>query len=638
MIEAADRIVLPGGIELRDYQAATLGELLNPPADVWRDLAVLATGGGKTIIFAALLHRLIPPGKRGLVLAHREELLTQARDKIAMVDPDLDVEIEQAGLRATRDFGFLANERRQVVVSSVQSLHKKRREQFAPDAFDVIIVDEAHHATAPTYVDILTYFGCFDEARRTRLVGVTATPNRSDGKGLGEVFQRIAAVYGIRELVDREWLVAPRAIRVNTETDLSSVKVTAGDFNVGELEDAVNTDSRNALIVAAYRRYAAQRQGIVFAAGVEHAGQLSRLFTDAGIPAEPVWGASGADIRHDTLDRFRRGELQVLTNFAVLTEGFDEPAVSAIVLARPTMSDLLMTQMVGRGLRLFTDKTDCICIDVQDITKRRKCISVPSLAGLPAGFDTGELDIFQAKKKLDSLDPRLVARAQSIEEVDRILERIAGGMSAVEVDILSGATADPVCAQYSRLTWASSGPDSYGIRVTSGGPELSISVDTLGKWRVFIRQIGGQWEPLFNDLPDAASAFTLADGYIGTRYDTKLIDRTARWRSDPCSEPQLRMLSKLGVFLSPDDATEFANQYSLSKGQASMLIDDALARQRDGQKIEPILSAYAKPDAAKIRAQVIEKRSTLIEQLAQIEDSETLERIAALLAGGHHAN
>lgn len=584
---------LPGGIDLRDYQVDTLQELLNPPEGIWRDLAVLATGGGKTIIFAAMLHRLIQPGQRALVLAHREELLTQARDKIAMVDPDLDVEIEQAEKRAMRNLGMFGDQRRQVVVSSVQSLHKKRREEFAPDAFDLVIVDEAHHATAQSYVDILTYFGCLDDQRKTRLVGVTATPNRSDGKGLGEVFQRIAAIYGIKELVERKWLVPPRALRVNSGTDLSEIKVTAGDFNQGELQHAVNTDDRNGLILAAYMQYARDRQGIIFAAGVEHAGELAKLFTSAGIVAEPVWGASGADIRHDTLDRFRKGEIQVLTNFAVLTEGFDEPAVGCIVLARPTMSDLLMTQMVGRGLRLYDGKDDCICIDVQDITKKRKCVSVPSLAGLPDGFDTDGEDIFAAKQRFDALDPRLAGMAHSLEEVEALLAKIAAGMSIVEVDIMAATAVDPVIESNSRLMWSSTGPDNFTIRIMRDGPQLSISVNTLGYWRVMIKDnVATPWREMHHDISDLKTAFKIADDYIAGRYETKLIDRKAKWREDKCTPPQLGLLRKLGVFLTDKDANEFADRYDMSKGQASMLIDDAQMRKRSGQKIEPIRVGY----------------------------------------------
>ncbi len=579
-------VELPGGMVLRDYQVATLDELLAPPEGVWRDLAVLATGGGKTIIFAALLHRLIAPGKRGLVLAHREELLTQARDKIALVDPDLDVEIEQAEKRATRDFGMFAGARRHVVVSSVQSLHEKRREEFSPDAFDVVIVDEAHHSTAQSYLDILDYFGCLSSTRKTRLVGVTATPNRTDGKGLGQVYQRIAAVYGIRELVERSWLVPPRAIRVNSSADLSAVKVTAGDFALGDLERAVNTDERNALVVAAYQKFAAGRQGLVFASGVDHAMELARLFTAANMPSEPVWGASGADIRHDTLDRFRRKELQVLTNFAVLTEGFDEPSVSAIVLARPTMSDLLMTQMIGRGLRLNESKDDCICIDVQDVTKKRNCISVPSLAGLPPSFDVQGQSIFAAKNQFDLLDPRLASLVHSVGDVERMLARVAAGMSAIEVDILGGAV-DPICEQNSRFMWALTGPDTYQIRVTTGGLRLAISANTLGEWVVRMNQ-GFGWEMLFDKLPSIERAFNLADTFIVKNHNTMLIDRTARWRNEPCTLPQLRKLKAMRVFMSASDAEAFAAQYRLSKGQASMMIDDATARRSSGKPIEPI--------------------------------------------------
>src|SRR5690348_13494903 len=175
-------------IALRDYQEEAVSRLLGPPENVNRSLAVLPTGSGKTIVFAALLDRFLQSGERALVLAHREELLTQARDKIAFAAPSLHVEIEQAASFASRthpESSLFQNRERSVVVGSVQTLRGKRLKQWDTDAFKIIIVDEAHHATAGAYVDILTHFGCFDGA--TRLVGVTATPGRTDGVGLGAI-------------------------------------------------------------------------------------------------------------------------------------------------------------------------------------------------------------------------------------------------------------------------------------------------------------------------------------------------------------------------------------------------------------------------------------------------------------------
>jgi superfamily II DNA or RNA helicase len=298
-----DRRGAPVPIELRDYQEKAVAALLEPPEEVTRSLAVLPTGSGKTIIFTALLDRILQSGERALVLAHREELLTQARDKIALVAPSLHVEIEQAASFASRTHpsSFLFEDReRSVVVGSMQTLRGKRLKEWAPDAFRIIILDEAHHATSGAYIDILTHFGCLDGL--TRLVGVTVTPKRTDGIGLGAIFQEIAIEYGIRDMIRCGFLVPIRAWQVQTSIDLRSVKTTAGDYAVGELEEAVNNEKRNYEIVSAYEQYANGMQSVVFCAGVQHSRSVADIFTQRGIPAEPVWGDMGREARAEALE------------------------------------------------------------------------------------------------------------------------------------------------------------------------------------------------------------------------------------------------------------------------------------------------------------------------------------------------
>jgi superfamily II DNA or RNA helicase len=255
-------------IKLRDYQEHTITALLNPPEDVTRSLAVLPTGSGKTIIFTALLDRVLRNGERALVLAHREELLTQARDKIAFAAPSLHVEIEQAASFASRTHptsSFFEGRERSVVVGSMQTLRGKHLKEWPSDAFRIVILDEAHHATSAAYVEILTHFGCLDDF--TRLVGVTSTPKRTDGIGLGAIFQEIAVEYGIRDMIRSGYLVPIRAWQVQTSIDLRSVKTTAGDYAIGELEKTVNTEKRNYEIVSAYEQYASDMQSVVFLRG-----------------------------------------------------------------------------------------------------------------------------------------------------------------------------------------------------------------------------------------------------------------------------------------------------------------------------------------------------------------------------------
>lgn len=180
-----------------------------------------------------------------------------------------------------------------------------RLQSWAQDTFDLVIIDEAHHGAAKSYVSIAEHFGCLDDAQRTPLIGVTATPMRSDKVGLDVLFQEIAASYGIASLVEKGYLCDIRAISVQTETDLRQVKIRAGDYSQHELEDVTDTADRNSLIIAAHRKYALDRPTIVFATGVGHALHLAVLFERSGTPAEAIYGAMGEDERRAALYAMR---------------------------------------------------------------------------------------------------------------------------------------------------------------------------------------------------------------------------------------------------------------------------------------------------------------------------------------------
>jgi len=575
-------------LALRDYQEETLASLVGPDKTA-ADLVVCATGGGKTVMFAGLLDRELTPGKRALVLAHRDELIDQAVDKIRWVAPDLGIEREKAEHRATRMAGLFGMPQRGVVVASVQTLRGKRLEEWPRDAFDIIICDEAHHATAASYVAIFEYF------QTARLVGFTATPSRSDGKPLGDVFSRIAVDFGIRHLVQRGWLVPVAARVVRTDTDLSDITQSKGDYAIGELQSAVNTDGRNHLIIAAIQKWSEGRQTIVYCAGVEHARELAALMDVVGIRSEAIWGDMPMEDRKDCLARFRTGEIRALTNFGVLTEGFDEPKVACIVLARPTQSVLLLTQMVGRGTRPLEEiagtldatdpmvrrsaiaasgKPNVLVIDIQDMSHRMQATAA-TLAGLPGKFDAKGEDIFRAADAMESIDPRLAARCLDLEKLREMLAKVAAGLSVSEIDVLAATNLDPAVTAYSRFVWASTAPDTYALRVN--GSTFSISADTLGRYRVDyqVRDSGKGWQALWGGLQTLEGTFRLADEHIAKTFPDKigLIDTQAKWRTDGPSEKQIDWLLKKRVFPSRADIPP-----NLTKGMASQLLDDAFAK------------------------------------------------------------
>jgi ATP-dependent helicase IRC3 len=245
-------------IRLRDYQRECLAVIFDRyKAGARRQLICLPTGTGKTVIFARF-PSFFRMKRRMLVLAHRAELLHQARDKLLAANPSLKVEIEQAGRNASEDSD--------VVVASVPTLGRRgtrRLTSLNPDQFSIVVIDEAHHATADTHRRIVQHLGLLSSDTKKLLVGFTATPKRSDGIGLDAIFDEIAFSRTIPELMRVGHLAPVAGYRVETDIDLSRVRTSMGDFVVSQLSDAVNIESRNAPCrrSSAWRRTSISKEG-----------------------------------------------------------------------------------------------------------------------------------------------------------------------------------------------------------------------------------------------------------------------------------------------------------------------------------------------------------------------------------------
>ena len=307
-------------------------------------LAVLATGLGKTVIFSSIATHWPGPV---LVLAHRSELVDQAAKKLAQSSGE-PVEIEQAQLYAGRA---------RIIVGSVQTVTRDHRvgriakmwDKHYPKQAPLIITDEAHHYTSPSFRKPL------DVLKSAKVLGVTATPNRSDKQAMGKVFDDYPFVMGIEDGIEEGWLVPIRGREVLIKSiNLDSVSVTAGDFQAGQLDEemmkAAETVAQKTL------EYEPGRQGIVFCPGVKSAHLTAEKF-NALKPgsASCIDGKTDKFERNDITRRFRSGEIQYLVNCQVATEGFDAPGCSLIVQARPTKSQSLYAQMVGRGTRVLPE-------------------------------------------------------------------------------------------------------------------------------------------------------------------------------------------------------------------------------------------------------------------------------------------
>ncbi|MBT9282080.1 MAG: DEAD/DEAH box helicase family protein [Hydrogenibacillus schlegelii] len=359
-------------ITLRPYQEEAVAAVEAAYArGIRRPVVAMATGLGKTIVFAEILRRR---GDTALVIAHRDELIRQAVEKIATVIPHAEIGVVK-GQEDQPDA--------QIVVASVQSLHPKRLSRWAPGRFATVVIDEAHHAIAPSYRRVV------DHLQPDLLLGVTATPFRGDRITLKGIFDDVVYSFGIVDGIRSGYLADIEAYRIETKISLDAVRTAAGDFVERDLARAIDVPDRNKAVVQAYRRHADGRKAIVFAAGVRHAESLVGEFRKDGVRAEAVFGHTPAEERRAVLERFRAGEIPVLVNVAVLTEGFDEPSVEAVILARPTKSLVLYTQMVGRGTRLSPGKDRVILIDVVDATVRHRLITIDELIGVPGRVKSG---------------------------------------------------------------------------------------------------------------------------------------------------------------------------------------------------------------------------------------------------------
>lgn len=400
---------------LRSYQIEALEHVSKRflEGGISRLLVEHPTGLGKTVLAASLLRQpaiaewlaTFPSNRRRLLfLAHRRELLEQAAQKFRAVNPSLRVEVEQGDQWATK--------RADVIVASVATLahpNGSRLNRIDPEDVRIVVVDEAHHAVAPSYRRVLAPFGFCSSVESGDLVqgtgrlllGVTATPNRSDGQGLQSVFDEIAHSLSLQQMIEDGHLSRLRAYQVMTTTSVDDVPLQSGDFVTAALSRAVNTAERNASAVDAYLRFGDDRQALVFAVDVAHASALANCFEASGVAAATVSGATSLAERSEAIARFRSGAIRVLTNCMVLTEGFDAPELSCVVMARPTKSALLYRQMIGRGTRVAPLKTDCLILDLIDNTSKHSLQTMGTLLGLGMRhqFNGGDVLTSQAQRR-----------------------------------------------------------------------------------------------------------------------------------------------------------------------------------------------------------------------------------------------
>lgn len=401
--------------QLRDYQREAVDTCVRyvTSENIKRIGVSLATGGGKTVIFSHLIDRLNQiklkqePNDQNfrrfktLILVHRRELAFQALKTIRRFNPTSNVQLEMSQYHAVV-------EEADTIIASVLSL-AQRLDKYDPNDIQLIIVDEAHHIVADTYMKILRHFHADNDKTRIPVIGFSATFERADKRALSQALDEIVYHKGVMEMIDEKWLCEGRFTNVKISVNLDNIKRTNSDFVLKNLSSAINTPETNNIIIKTYLHMKSQhniKSTLVFGVDKNHVKTLNRVFSQSGIKSDYITSDTKLVDRDKIMQTFRNGESEVLINCGILTEGTDIPNIDCILLCRPTCSRPLLIQMIGRGLRLHKGKTHCHIIDFVNASNVG-VVSVPTLFGITdVDVQINDMTINQIETLKKSIDKR----------------------------------------------------------------------------------------------------------------------------------------------------------------------------------------------------------------------------------------
>jgi superfamily II DNA or RNA helicase len=331
-------------MELRPYQNQLANDIRGAfGSGANRPLAVSPTGSGKTVLFSYITSQVLKRGSRVIIVAHRREILDQISATLKRVG------VPHGFIQAGK-----STSTQPAMVASIQTLARRLDTIPAPD---LVIIDEAHHSVSKSYVQM---FAAWPTAK---FIGVTATPERLDGKGLGAMFDRMVMGPSVQWLIDNGFLAQPVYYAPREAVDLSQVHTIAGDFDRSEAEEIVDTPRITGDAVTHYVRFCNRQRAVAFCISVAHAQHVADTFNSCGIPSASIDGTLEPEVRKQRVEDLTAGKILVLTSCELISEGFDLPAVNAAILLRPTQSLSMHLQQVGRALRPYPGKTNAIILD-----------------------------------------------------------------------------------------------------------------------------------------------------------------------------------------------------------------------------------------------------------------------------------
>ncbi len=533
-----------------------------------------------------------------MMLAHREELLEQAASEIAsVIGPDYQIDIEMAEREArTTAHVILAS------VATIGRENSTRIKRFSREHFGLIMIDEAHHSTATSYQNVISYFRPnYLECPETVLVGVTATPKRSDKESLNDVYDSVAINMDIVRGTKLKYLTPLVSWRVDSKTDLSLVRTTAGDFNLKDLAAAVNNTERNTLIVETWQKRFPDKQALVFATDLEHVYRLVEQFQSIGVSAAGVDGSTPKEERRQIVNDFKEGKLMILINYGIFTEGFNYPRLELIIQARPTQSQLLLTQIAGRLNRLFEGKTVGHVVEIID-NHSDKTATVAKIFNFRQNFDCEGHDFLECVTTAESMvsekeyfNPfncaswsEMKARFERAEEKNPKGFDV-GELQRFQVDPDVKGVPDDI---YSEFNDHSDYFDSR-YRYFRSGPNLKLiysNKDEGARYQIIIVPNGlGGFDSIMMKKPFSAPTSFPAERVVAFRgasgpdavkkIEGYILDKHAEWdrllwvkapwkkkaKGVPCTDPQWKLVEKFRLTKLPRD--------QVSKYDASQLLD-----------------------------------------------------------------
>ena len=353
-------------ITLRDYQANGVKMLNDAIRSGYKRICwVFPTGAGKSSVSSYYVKKCVQAGKRVLFFVHSKELVVQFGQRLSK-QFHLNSGIIMSGVSPARHLP--------VQVASIQTLVRR-----AYPPADIVFIDEAHRSKANTYQKVIKHY------KNAIIVGLTATPFRGDGKGLGDIFETIVHPVRIRDLIEKKYLVPTKVFASANAADMEGVKVKRGDYDIAQMQQRFTDGTVTKGVIDNYLQHANGKKAIAFNVNIEHSKEMSDLFNAAGIPSAHLDGTTDKRLRDRIVKDFAKGKYKVLNNVSLFTEGYDVPDIECVIINRATRSLGLYVQIVGRGLRPSQSKDHCIVLDHGDNTIRHGFVE--DYDGIPFDLD-----------------------------------------------------------------------------------------------------------------------------------------------------------------------------------------------------------------------------------------------------------